>query len=245
MPFCYQIGQENLDIILQKEWNCMEFLLDTADIKLIKELNSVLKIDGVTTNPTILSKANKKFESVIPEITEILGVDVPIHVQVLSTNYDDMVKEALHLNELRKNLYIKIPVTFDGYKAIKILSSQNINVTATTVFTVSQGIMAARVGAKYIAPYVNRIDNLAGDGVSVVRELVKILELYHMEAKVLAASFKNTQQIMGVWDAKVHSLTVNPDLIKGLISHPSTDLSVTNFTKDWQVAFAKGSKSGK
>jgi fructose-6-phosphate aldolase 2 len=215
----------------------MEFLLDSGDINLIKKYNQVIRIDGVTTNPSILVKAGKKFEDVMPEITEELGEDTPIHCQVLSTKYEDIVEEALKINKLRKNIYVKIPVTWDGYRAIKTLAAKGINITATTIFTVSQGIMAARLGAKYIAPYVNRIDNLDSDGVDVVRELVEIINATHLETKVLAASFRNTRQIMGVIAANTHSLTVGPDLVMGLLSHPSTDISVDDFTKQWQKTF--------
>jgi fructose-6-phosphate aldolase 2 len=145
-----------------------------------------------------------------------------------------MLEEGLQLNEeIGGKLYVKIPVTDEGIKAIKFLKTNGIKTLATTIYTPMQAFIAAKAGAEYVAPYVNRIDNLAGNGVQVVTEIVKIFERHHLPCKVLAASFKNTQQVHHVCLEGAHGITAAPDIIKALIAHPSTDLNVNQFKIDW------------
>lgn len=222
----------------------MELLLDTANTQDIKELYDTLVIDGVTTNPTILSKEGVALEEKIQEISHIMSEDIPIHVQVISDAYEDIIKEALMIHAVRKNIYVKIPVTKDGLKAIKELKKLGLRITATAIFTATQGFLAAKAGADYIAPYVNRIDNISGDGVHVVTQLVTLLHQYHLPTKVLAASFKNVQQILDVMQAGVHSITISSDMCKAMYQHPCTQNSIEQFQKDWEMAFSLPSIHG-
>lgn len=215
----------------------MELILDTGNIGEIEDLYTHIPIDGVTTNPSIVAKEGKPFEILIKEIDEIVGEDTPIHAQVLSTEYEEIVKEALYINGLRKNMYVKIPVTKDGLRAIKDLKKQGIKITATAIFTAHQGFLAAKAGADYVAPYVNRIDNISGNGVDVVRNLVEIIDRYNMNTKVIAASFKNAKQVMDLMTHGVHSVTVPSDICNAMMNHPSTDWSVDKFIEDWTKAF--------
>ncbi len=163
-----------------------------------------------------------------------------LHVQVVGSKTEEMIEEAIYLNEkIGGNLYIKIPVTEQGIKAMKELSKKGYKITATAIFTAQQALMAAKAGAEFVAPYVNRIDNLMADGIKVVSDIVSIFEIYNINSKVLAASFKNTEQIHNACLKGAHSVTVNEDLIKQLIYHPSTDLSVDNFIKDWKCNMVK------
>lgn len=221
----------------------MQLILDTGNIEEIRELYTKLPIDGVTTNPTIVAKENKKFLELIKQIDEIVGENTPIHAQVLSTKYEDIIEEALFIKGIRKNMYVKIPVIGDGLRAIKDLKKQGINITATAIFTANQGFLAAKAGADYVAPYVNRLDNISADGVGTVRDLVNIINTYNMNTKVLAASFKNAQQVLELMKVGVHSVTAPPDIIKAMMSHPLTDWSVERFIQDWETAFGKGSKT--
>lgn len=223
----------------------MELILDTANIDDIKDLYTHLCVDGVTTNPTIVSKEGKVFEELIKEIDEVVGEETPIHAQVVSTKFEDMMKEALYISSLRKNMFVKIPVTKEGLRAIKELKKQNINITATAIFTAHQGFLAAKAGADYVAPYVNRLDNISGDGVSVVSDLVNILNTYNMNTKVLAASFKNAQQVLDLMKVGVHSVTVPTDICKAIMNHPLTDWSVDQFVVDWSNAFGEGTTTNK
>lgn len=221
----------------------MQLILDTGDVKQIKELSTILPIDGVTTNPTIVSKENKKFIDLIKEIDEVVGEDTPIHAQVLSTKFEEILEEALFISSLRKNMYVKIPVTSDGLRAIKELKKQGIKITATAIFTAHQGFLAAKAGADYVAPYVNRLDNISADGVGTVKTLVDIIDRYKLNTKVLAASFKNAQQVLELMKVGVHSVTIPPDIAKAMMEHPLTDWSVDKFIEDWENVFGKGAKT--
>jgi fructose-6-phosphate aldolase, TalC/MipB family len=221
----------------------MQLILDTGNVKEIKELYTILPIDGVTTNPTIVSKEKKKFIDLIKEIDEVVGEDTPIHAQVLSTKFEEILEEALFISSLRKNMYVKIPVTSDGLRAIKELKKQGIKITATAIFTAHQGFLAAKAGADYVAPYVNRLDNISADGVGTVKNLVEIIDRYKFNTKVLAASFKNAQQVIELMKVGVHSVTIPPDIAKAMMEHPLTDWSVDKFIEDWENVFGKGAKT--
>lgn len=219
----------------------MDILIDTANINHIKKAYDLYPIDGVTTNPTILSKETGNCISILREIRTIIGDGKQLHAQVLSVDTEGMIKEAEYLhNSISGNFYVKIPVTPQGIKAIKTLTSKGIPITATAVFTPLQALIAAKAGASYVAPYVNRIDNISGDGVKVVSEIVQILKLANLDTKVLAASFKNIDQVLKICLTGAQAATINTDIIDKMISHPLTDLSVENFIIDWEVSFGKG-----
>ncbi|MCT4605445.1 MAG: fructose-6-phosphate aldolase [Marinisporobacter sp.] len=216
----------------------MLYLLDTANLEAIKKAYNFYPMDGVTTNPTIISKEKRDFLEILKNIREIIGVESMLHVQAVSTNAEKMVEEALYLNKvIGGNLYIKIPVTKEGIKAMKILQSKGIKITATAIFTAQQALMAAMAGAEFVAPYVNRIDNISGNGVGVVDEIVQLFELYGLDAKVLAASFKNVQQVHCVSLTGAQSVTVNPEIMDKILEHPLTDWSVDQFITDWESVY--------
>lgn len=223
----------------------MELILDTGNIEEIKDLYTHLCVDGVTTNPTIVAKEGKNFATLIKEIDEIVGEDTPIHAQVVSTKFEDIMEEALYISSLRKNMYVKIPVTKDGLRAIKELKKQGIKITATAIFTAHQGFLASKAGADYVAPYVNRIDNISGDGVRVVSDLVNIINKYNLKTKVVAASFKNAQQVLDLMNIGVHSVTVPAEICKAMMNHPLTDWSVYKFIEDWYNVFGEGTTTNK
>jgi fructose-6-phosphate aldolase 2 len=153
----------------------------------------------------------------------------------LGEKAEDIINEALYLNkEIGGSLYVKIPVTAEGIEAIKKLKVQKVKTLATTVYTPMQAFLAAKAGAEYVAPYVNRIDNLGGNGVQVVAEIIKMFERHRLSCKVLAASFKNVQQVHHVCLEGTHGITAAPDIINGLIIHPSTQLNVKQFRDEWK-----------
>ncbi|MTI47546.1 fructose-6-phosphate aldolase [Sporosalibacterium faouarense] len=221
----------------------MELFLDTGNVEEIKELVDILQVDGVTTNPTIVSRSGKRFTDLIKEISDIVGEDRAIHCQVVSRDFDGMIEEAEFINGLHKNIYVKIPVTHQGLKAIKELTKRGIKTTATAVFTAHQATLAAKAGAKYIAPYVNRLDNISGNGVSVVKQIINIIEKHNFDSKVLAASFKNAQQVIEIIEHGVHSVTVPTDVLDKMTCHPLTDYSVDKFIEDWENAYGEGIKT--
>jgi fructose-6-phosphate aldolase 2 len=216
----------------------MNILLDTADIDFIRKANDLYVIDGVTTNPSILAKQNIPCLDVLQEIRSILSDEKTLHAQVINRDAKGIIKEAEFLhNAFQGNIYVKIPVIPEGYKAMKYLTERNIKVTATAVFTPQQALMAAKAGASYVAPYVNRIDNISGNGVNVVADIINIFQTYHLQTQVLAASFKNTEQIQKICLAGAQAVTVNEDVFNNLFSHPLTDWSVNKFTEDWQKTY--------
>lgn len=220
----------------------MIYMIDTANIEEIKDAIEFYPLHGVTTNPTILAKEKKDPIALLKEIRSIVGNETMIHAQVLSTSAEGMIKDAEYLKQhIGGNLYIKIPVTKEGIKAIKILKAQNYNITATAIFTAQQGLMASVAGADYIAPYVNRIDNLSGDGIGVVASLIKMIKEYNLSTKVLAASFKNVQQVNEISKIGGHSVTVSKEIFDKMLEHPMTDWSVDKFIEDWEKSFMRKS----
>ncbi|GAA0742994.1 fructose-6-phosphate aldolase [Clostridium oceanicum] len=219
----------------------MMYLLDTANLEQIKRAFDLYPMSGVTTNPTIISKENRNFIEILKGIRSVIGKDKMLHVQAVSTKAEEIVKEAEYLNEvIGGNLYIKVPVIAEGIKAMKILKNKGIKVTATAIFTAEQALMAAVSGAEFVAPYVNRIDNITGSGVNVVDEIMELFELHNVDAKVLAASFKNVQQVHEVALTGAQSVTVNAQIMDKLLEHPLTDWSVEQFIKDWETVYGKG-----
>jgi len=219
----------------------MLYLLDTADLEAIKKAYDFYPMDGVTTNPTIISKEKRNFLDILKDIRKIIGEESMLHIQPVSTNAEKMVEEAEYLNQvIGGNLYIKIPVIPEGIKAMKILKEKGIKITATAIFTAQQALMAAMAGAEFVAPYVNRIDNISGDGIRVVEEIVHLFDLYNLDAKVLAASFKNLQQVHSVSLTGAQSVTVNPEILDKMLEHPLTDWSVDQFISDWESVYGRG-----
>jgi fructose-6-phosphate aldolase 2 len=212
----------------------MQLVIDSADIEKIKELNEYYPIDGVTTNPSIIVKEKKPFLPLLKEIRNIIGDEKELFVQVLSEKAEEMVDEAHFICEkISGNVLVKVPVTNEGIKAIKQLKAEGIRTLATTVYTPMSAFLAAKAGADYVAPYVNRIDNLTGNGVNVVSEITQIFARHHLACKVLAASFKNVQQIHNICLAGAHGVTAAPELIEAMLEHPSVEANVRQFRENW------------
>lgn len=219
----------------------MLYLLDTADLQEIKRAYDLYPITGVTTNPTIIAREKTDFLQRLQEIRSIIGDQAMLHVQAISKQAEDIVAEAEYLTkQVGGNLYIKIPVIPEGIKAMKILQQKEIKTTATAIFTPQQALMAAVAGAEFLAPYVNRLDNICSDGIKVVAEIVELLNIYNLSAKVLAASFKNVEQVHKASLYGSHAITASPDIIDSLLKHPLTDSSVNQFVKDWESIYGEG-----
>ena len=218
----------------------MEFFIDSADIEAIRELCDYLPIDGVTTNPTIITKSGKEPERVFAELAEVLGEDQKIIAQVVSLDYEGILAEAEKIAQIRggKNVVVKIPVTREGLRAIPAVKAKGICVLATGIYSPDQAFWAAKAGADYLAPYVNRMCNY-GDGVGQVMELVNTLAQYGMDAKVCAASFKNVDQVHQLLAAGVPAITVAPDVIRAMVAHPGTAIAMEEFTANWEKAYGR------
>lgn len=223
----------------------MEFILDTADLEAVKQLDELLTIEGVTTNPSIITKSGKTPEQVIKEFVEYLRPEQKFFVQVVSTDYEQMLEEARYICSLRpKNTYVKIPVTHNGYKAIKQLKSEGLGVLATAIYSADEAFLAAMNGADYLAPYVNRMCNY-GDGIGQVLNLLQMLETQGFEnTKVIAASFKNVEQVHTLIAAGIQSVTVPPEVVFTMIDHPGTKIAVDEFSVAWREAYGRDTLLG-
>lgn len=223
----------------------MEFILDTADLEAVKQLDELLTIEGVTTNPSIITKSGKTPEQVIKEFVEYLRPEQKFFVQVVSTDYEQMLEEARYICSLRpKNTYVKIPVTHNGYKAIKQLKSEGLGVLATAIYSADEAFLAAMNGADYLAPYVNRMCNY-GDGIGQVLDLLQMLETQGFEnTKVIAASFKNVEQVHALITAGIQSVTVPPEVVFTMIDHPGTKIAVDEFSVAWNEAYGRDTLLG-
>jgi len=212
----------------------MIYMADTADLAALKQLYEFFPLEGVTTNPTILKQSGMKLSKAIDEVSKVINGGM-MHVQVISTTADDIVREAKKYKsyfDLGDNFYAKIPVFPEGFKAMRILKDAGINVTATAIFTQQQALVAAKAGADYVAPYVSRLDNISSHGIEVVRDIVQNMIDFKLDTKVLAASFKTVDQIYRVSMNRSQSATISPDLLMQLITHPMTDISINNFLVD-------------
>lgn len=218
----------------------MEFFIDTADIEAIRELCSFLPIDGVTTNPTIITKSGKAPEQVFAELEEVLDEDQKIIAQVVATDYEGILAESRKIASLRggKNVVVKIPVSREGLRAIPAVKSEGTCVLATGIYSPDQAFWAAKAGADYLAPYVNRMCNY-GDGVGQVIELIDTLAAYGYDAKVCAASFKNVDQVHQLLAAGTPAITVAPDVIRAMVDHPGTAIAVDEFTSNWRKTYGR------
>lgn len=216
----------------------MIYILDTADLEAIKHCNEFYPLSGVTTNPSIISKENTDFWKLVKSIRAIIGNEKIIMVQSVQTKAEEIVKEAILLKkELGGEFYVKIPIGEEGLKATMELKKMGVGVLMTAIFTPAQALMAAKAGAAFVAPYVNRLDNVLGDGTRVVGEIVSLFENYGLDCKVLAASFKNAEQVHKCAMCGCHAVTVSMDVLKSLITHPMTDSALEGFSKDWKSVY--------
>jgi TalC/MipB family fructose-6-phosphate aldolase len=219
--------------------NKMELILDTADLDAIKELDGLLDVTGVTTNPSIIAKSGHAPEEVIGGLVDYLRPDQKIFIQTVQTDFDGMMEEARHICGIRpENMYVKIPVTHDGLRAIKAAKAEGLGVLATAIYSADEAFMAAMNGADYLAPYVNRMCNY-GDGIGQVVELIEMLAVQDLPSKVVAASFKNADQVHQLILAGIQAVTVPPAVALSMIDHPGTQIAVDEFTTNWKTAFGR------
>lgn len=213
----------------------MRLLIDDAHVDLIKKAYEFYPIAGVTTNPTILSKIGGNPFDVLREIRRIID-DGELHVQAVSRKAEDIVEEAKHIvNIIGETTRVKIPAIPEGFKAMKILSSTTgILLTATAVYTPMQAYIAAECGASYVAPYVNRIDNMGFNGIEITKQIQEILTNNNMETEVIAASFKNSQQVLELCEAGIAAATVSPELMDTFTKNPAIYNAVDNFISDFE-----------
>jgi transaldolase len=210
----------------------MKFFIDTANIAQIKEAASYGLLDGVTTNPSLVAKEGKNFKELLREICQI--VDGPISAEVVSTDYDGMMKEARELRKIHANIVIKVPLIKEGIKAVKSLSEEDIKTNVTLCFSASQALLAAKAGASYISPFVGRLDDISHNGMDLIKQIVQIYRNYDYKTEILVASIRHPLHLIDAAMMGAHVATMPFDVIEKLFKHPLTDLGLEKFLSDWK-----------
>lgn len=215
----------------------MKFFIDTANIKEIKEANEMGLIDGVTTNPSLVAKEGKEFKGLLKEICSI--VNGPISAEVISTEFDGMLKEGRELAKIHENIVIKLPLIKDGLKAAKAFRSEGIKTNVTLCFSANQALLAAKAGATYISPFVGRLDDISTEGMQLIEQIVTIYNNYGYETEVLVASVRHPIHVVQAALIGAHVCTIPFKVIEQLIKHPLTDIGIERFLSDWNKGQAK------
>jgi transaldolase len=209
----------------------MKIFIDTANLEKIKEVNSWGILDGVTTNPSLVAKENTDLETLVKGICGI--VDGPISAEVMSVNSGDMVAEARRLAALHRNIVIKVPMTEEGLKATKALADEDIKVNMTLVFSTAQALLAAKAGARYISPFVGRLDDVGQDGMKLIAEIMNMLDNYDFDTEVIVASVRDPVHVVQATQLGAHIATIPYDILKKMFLHPLTDIGIKRFQDDW------------
>lgn len=209
----------------------MKFFLDTANTDDIRKYAELGLVDGVTTNPTIVAREGRDFESVIKEITTI--IDGPVSAEVTANEADKMIEQARALAKWADNIVVKIPMTEAGLKAVSVLSKEGIKTNVTLVFSVAQGLMAAKAGATFISPFVGRLDDIGSDGVKLIKDLRTVLDNYGLKSEIIAASIRGVQHVEAVALAGSDIATIPAGVFGKMFKHPLTDNGLVSFEKDW------------
>lgn len=211
----------------------MKFFLDTANVDEIKRITRLGLVDGVTTNPSIIAKEGKDFKEVIKEICSV--VDGPVSAEVIGLTTEEMVQEGRDLAQWASNVVVKIPMTEAGLEAVNILESEGIKTNVTLVFSVAQGLMAAKSGASYISPFVGRIDDIGEDGMQLIKNLQQTLINYDYSSEIITASIRTIGHLEQAAVAGAHIATIPGSLLPKLWKHPLTDNGIEQFLKDWET----------
>jgi transaldolase len=215
----------------------MKFFIDTANVEEIKKAWELGVIDGVTTNPSLISKENTEPISLLKEICSI--VNGPISAEAVSLKVDEMVKEAEELAKIHENIVVKIPMTDDGLRAVKRLSAEGIKTNVTLIFSASQALLAAKAGAAYVSPFVGRLDDISHTGMEIVSDIQDIYENYFFDTEIIVASIRNPLHVIEAAKIGADIATIPYSVITQLIKHPLTDIGIEKFLKDWEMVKTK------
>jgi len=210
----------------------MKFFIDTANLQEIRKANELGLLDGVTTNPTLVAREGRDFEELIKEICKI--VDGPVSAEVISVEAEGMVKEARELAKLADNIVVKIPMIYEGIKATKILSKEDISTNVTLVFSPLQALIAAKAGATFVSPFIGRLDDISSVGMGIVEDIVAIYENYGFETEVIVASIRNPVHVLDAALIGAHIATIPFKVLIQLAEHPLTEIGLDRFLTDWK-----------
>ncbi len=210
----------------------MKIFLDTANIDSIKKYNDMGLVDGITTNPTLLSREKGNPAEIMREIVKI--VHGPVSLEVVATGAQEMLEEARRLKKYGKNVVVKIPMIPDGLKVVKTLKSEGIETNVTLVFSANQAILAAKAGASFVSPFIGRLDDAGQEGMLLIREIVQIFGNYKFDTNVLVASVRHPMHVVDAGKAGAHVVTLPPEILGKMMSHPLTDKGLSSFLSDWE-----------
>jgi transaldolase len=210
----------------------MKFFIDTADVKEIREAAAMGLVDGVTTNPSLVAKTGRRFRDVLLEICDL--VKGPVSAEVVGTRYDDIMREARELAELRPNIVVKIPLIPEGLKAVRTCADAGIRTNVTLCFSATQALLAAKAGASYISPFVGRLDDISTDGMQLIGEILEIYDHYAFPTEVLVASVRHPMHVQQAARLGAHVATCPLSVLLQLAKHPLTDLGLAKFLSDWE-----------
>ena len=210
----------------------MKIFLDTANIEAIKEAVSWGIVDGVTTNPTLIAREGKDFLEVLYEICQL--VDGPVSAEVVAMEHEGMIEEARLLSKIAPNIVIKIPMTVEGLKAVKVLESEGIRTNVTLVFSPAQALLAAKAGATFVSPFIGRLDDISNSGMAIIEDIVTIFENYDFKTQVIAASIRHPMHVVEAALAGAHIATVPFEVLKKMTGHALTDAGIKRFLQDWE-----------
>lgn len=209
----------------------MKLFIDTANIDEIKEINEWGVICGVTTNPSLIAKEGREFKEVVKEIAGI--VDGPISAEVISLDKEGMLKEARELAKIHPNIIIKIPMTKEGLKAVKVLDNEGIKTNVTLIFSANQALLAARAGATYVSPFVGRLDDIGNEGIYIIEDIVEVFNMHNINTEIIAASIRHPIHVLDAAKAGAHISTIPYKVFVQMLTHPLTNSGIDKFLKDW------------
>lgn len=215
----------------------MKFFIDTANVEDIRKANDMGVICGVTTNPSLIAKEGRDFKQVIKEITEIVDGPISGEVKATTTDAEGMIAEGREIAKIHKNMVVKIPMTAEGLKATKVLSSEGVKVNVTLIFSANQALLAARAGAAYVSPFLGRLDDISQPGIELVRDIVDIFSNYDLQTEVICASVRNPIHVTDCALAGADIATVPYKVIEQMIHHPLTDEGIAKFRRDYRKVF--------
>lgn len=216
----------------------MKIFLDTANLESIKKFNDMGLLDGITTNPSLMSKEKGNPKGAMEEITKIIKGDVSL--EVVSTEFSGMIEEGKRLREYGENVVVKVPMTPDGLKACKLLSSEGIPVNVTLVFSPNQALLAAKSGAKYVSPFIGRLDDVGQDGMNLIQDIKDIFKNYpHLKTEILVASVRHPMHVVEAAKIGADVVTLPPGVLDKMLQHPLTKIGLENFLKDWEKVKAE------
>ncbi len=217
----------------------MRFFIDTANVEEIKAANEMGIICGVTTNPSLIAKEGRDFNQVIAEIASIVDGPISGEVKATTTDAEGMIKEGREIAAIHPNMVVKIPMTVEGLKAVKVLNQEGIKTNVTLVFTAAQALLAARAGASYVSPFLGRLDDISMPGIDLIEEITDIFSMHDITTQIIAASIRNPIHVIDCARAGADIATVPYKVLVQMTKHPLTDQGIEKFKKDYEAVFGK------